>query len=117
MRRMLVPALLLLASVCVVAQSAPEKTSSKFQVATIVAVADHQPAPEGDVHLYDVSVQVGDTIYMVLYDPHPDSSIATYRLGAQVMVAVGKDTLTFSDLLGRHRAFPILHVEPAPKKN
>ncbi len=114
MRRALLPALLCLFVSLLAAQ---DKPAPKFEVGTIVAVADHLPAPEGDVHLYDVSVQVGDKIYLVLYDPHPDSTIATYRLGAQVMVAVGKDTMTFSDLLGRHRAFPILHVEPAPKKN
>jgi hypothetical protein len=114
MRRILLPLFLLAVIPLAVAQT---KSAPAFQVGTIIAVTDHQPAPEGDVHLYDVSVQVGDTVYVVLYDPHPDSTIATYRLGAQVVVAVGKDTVTFSDLLGRHRAFSILHVEPAPKKN
>jgi hypothetical protein len=90
----------------------------RFEVGTVVAVKAHQPRPaDPDVHLYDVSVQVRDTLYVVLYDPHPDSTLATFREGVDVMVAVGSDTMTFNDVLGRKRAFPILKITPLPKKN
>ena len=47
------------------------QSASKYQVGTITDVKTHQAVREtsSDVVSYDVSLKVGDTIYLVLYTP------------------------------------------------
>ena len=85
-------------------QSAP-----KYQVGTITEVRVHQTAGGGasDPASYDVSVKVGDTIYVALYTPQLGESTVKYAAGRDLLVLVGKRTITYNDILGRSFDVPI----------
>ena len=91
------------------------QSTSKYQVGTITEVKDHQAAGSGatDVASYDVSVKVGDTIYIVLYTPPLGEIMVKYAAGRDLLVLVGKNTLTYNDILGRSFAVPIESQKPA----
>jgi len=75
------------------------QTTPKFRPGTIMAVTPHPNSANGQDHdgpAYDVSVKVGDTLYVVLYAPHNASRTVAYTAGMQLLVAVNKDTLTFN---------------------
>jgi len=75
------------------------QTSAKFQHATIMAVTSHPTSAsrqEGDNPKYDVSLKVGDTLYTVLYTPPNGARGVEYTAGMDLLVAVGKDTITFN---------------------
>jgi len=82
------------------------QSSSKYQVGTITEVKVHQAAG-GDAASYDVSVKVGDTIYVVLYTPALGEGTVKYAAGRDLLVLVGKNTITYNDILGRSFAVPI----------
>jgi hypothetical protein len=83
--------------------------TSKYQVGTITEVKAHQAAGSGasDAASYDVSVKVGDTIYVVLYTPALGEETIKYAGGRDLLVLVGKNTITYNDILGRSFAVPI----------
>jgi hypothetical protein len=85
------------------------QSTSKYQVGTITEVKAHQAAGSGasDAASYDVSVKVGDTIYVVLYTPALGEETIKYAGGRDLLVLVGKNTLTYNDILGRSFAVPI----------
>ena len=89
--------------------------TSKYQVAAITEVKTHQPAGESasDSVSYDVSVKVGDTIYVVLYTPPLGELPPRYVTGHELLVLVGKDTITYNDMLGRSLQVPIESQRPA----
>jgi hypothetical protein len=101
--------------------SALGQSASKYQVGTITEVKTHQDAGGGDTDgaSYDVSVKVGDTIYVVLYTPPLGEEIVKYAAGRELLVLVGKCTITYNDLLGRSYAVPIESRKPAamPKQS
>src|SRR5258705_75852 len=66
-----------------------------------------------DVTSYDVSVKVGDTIYVVLYTPALGEDNLKYAAGRDLLVLVGKNTITYNDILGRSFAVPIESHKPA----
>ena len=75
------------------------QTTPKFRPGTIMAVTPHPNSANGQDHdgpAYDVSVKVGDTLYVVLCAPHNASRTVAYTAGMQLLVAVNKDTLTFN---------------------
>ena len=92
------------------------QSTSKYQVGTITAVKAHQTAGSGasDVATYDVSVKVGDTIYVVLYTPAMGEQTVKYAAGRDLLVLVGKNTITYNDILGQSFAAPIESQRPAP---
>lgn len=98
--------------ICLVAFPALCESASNYQVATITDVKPHQAAGDNaaDVASYDVSVRVGDTIYLTLYTPNPPSNTNTvnYATGRPLLVLIGKDTITTHDLLGRSIEVPII---------
>ena len=109
--------ILLWVTVCpVVGQS----SSANYLVATIVAVNANHPDrttrrtnPAG----YVLSVQVGDTLYDVLYTP-PPGTIAVERVtGRDLLARVGNDTIIFNGLIGRTSAVPILRREALLPEN
>jgi hypothetical protein len=57
---------------------------------------------------YDVSVKVGDTLYVVLYTRSDGSESITRRVGLEVTVLVGANTMAFNNLLGEKVELPIL---------
>jgi len=100
--------LLTLSAVC--------QSTSKYQVATILEIKSHQQseAATSDVASYDVSVKVGDTIYVVLFTPHLGESGAKYAAGQNILVKIGATTITYNDIMGRSYEVPIETQRPAP---
>lgn len=82
-----------------------------YEPGTITEVKAHQGAgADPSASSYDVSVKVGNTIYVVLYTPPPGTSTITlqYVAGRQLLVRVGEKTIAFNDELGRTSEVPIL---------
>jgi hypothetical protein len=89
--------------------SAFSQSTSKYQVGTITEVKTHPEAGGGatDAVSYDVSVKVGDTIYVVLYTPPLGEQTVKYAAGRDLLVLVGKSTITYNDILGQSFEVPI----------
>jgi len=80
------------------------QSTSKWQVGTITAVKIHQSdktTGAQDAVSYDVSVKVGDTIYVVLYTPPLGEETVKYVAGRDLLVLVGKSTIRYNDILGQ----------------
>jgi hypothetical protein len=97
------------------------QSTSKYQVAIITEVKARQAAGDGtsDPASYDVSVKVGDIIYVVLYTQPLGELPAKYARGHELLVLVGKNTITYNDMLGRSLQVPIESQRPAadPKQS
>jgi hypothetical protein len=105
--------------VCMATLSALGQTpASKYQPATIMAVAEHHDSKQhdNDVKQYDVSVKVGDTAFVVLFTPPSGSNTVTYALGDELLVLVGSNTLTFNNASVKTEV-PILRRETGPAQN
>jgi hypothetical protein len=89
-----------------------------YQAGTIVEVKAHQPAAGTDTGKkeFDVSIKVGNKIYVVLYSPPGGQDFAEYGPGMDRTVLVEGDTMKLNDLLGRTRILPVLSVKDAPAK-
>lgn len=117
MRNTLVSALLYMGVVHANAQD----QSSKYQTGTIVSVVQHveprgadatSPSPR-----YDVSLKVGNVVYLVLYTPPNGVDTVKYKTGMDLLVLIEKDTITFHDLLGRSVKVPILSRSTVPAQS
>ncbi len=110
MRRLTAVIALCLLAVPVLCQS-----TSKYQIGFITEVKPRQAAADGasDPTSYDVSVKVGDTIYVVLYTQPLGELPAKYATGHELLVLVGKNTITYNDMLGRSLKVPIESQRPA----
>ena len=87
----------------------------KYQVGTITNVKPHQAgsdARSGDVS-YDVCVKVADTVYVLLYTPPLGMNTVRYAAGRDLLVLVGKNTITYNDILGQSLEVPIVSRKPA----
>jgi hypothetical protein len=91
------------------------QSTSKYQPALITEVKPRDAAEESASNgaRYDVSVKVGDTIYVVLYTQPLGELPAKYATGHELLVLVGKDTITYNDILGRSLQVPIESQKPA----
>ena len=102
--------------ICAVALPAFCEPSAKYELATILDVKPHQSvgdsSPSG-VASYDVSVKVAGTIYLVLHIDTLGTNTARYAAGRQLQVHVGKNTITYNDILGRSKEVPIISQKPA----
>ena len=89
--------------------------TSKYQVGTITEVKLHRNNKTGSSEnsSYDVSVKVGDTIYVVLYTPPLGDATVKYAAGREGLVLVGKKTIRYNDILGRSTELPIMSQKPA----
>ena len=116
MRKLMVVVALCLLTVPALCQSA-----SKWQLAMITEVKPLQAVGDGasDLARYDVSVKVSDTIYVVLYTEPLGELPAKYATGRELLVLVGKNTITYNDVLGRSLQVPIESQRPAtdPKRS
>lgn len=108
--------LVCLLALCLSALPAFCQSTSKYQIATILDVKPHGKAGvrASDVTSYDVSVQVGDTIYVGRYTPPLGEIDVKYVAGRQILVEVGKQAITYNDILGRSHEVPIESQRPAP---
>ena len=95
------------------------ESTSKYQVGTITEVKVHQTPGSGasDATSYDVSVKVGDTIYVVLYTPPLGEETVKYAAGRDLLVLVGKTKITYNDILGRSFEVPIESQKSAARPN
>jgi hypothetical protein len=89
----------LLGLVCIVFMTYPAfcQSKSKYQVSTITEVKVHQPtgSSASDAVSYDVSVKMGDTLYVVLYTPPlGEGDTVKYVAGRDLLVLVEKNTIT-----------------------
>src|ERR1700756_328536 len=86
------------------------QSTSEWKVGTITEVRIHETgekAGASNAVSYDVSVKVGDTIYLVLYTPALREIAVKYAAGRSGLVLVGKSTIRYNDLLGRSCDLPI----------
>jgi hypothetical protein len=113
--------LIVVVTLCLLALAAFGQSTSKYQVAIITEVRPRQATGDGtsDPTSYDVSVKVGDTIYVVLYTPALGELPPKYAAGREMLVLVGKNTITYNDLLGQSLQVPIQSQRPAaePKRS
>ena len=97
------------------------QSTSKYQIAMITEVKPRQAAGDSasDPTSYDVSVKVGDTIYVVLYTQPLGELPAKYARGHELLVLVGKNAITYNDMLGRSLQVPIERQRPVtePKQS
>jgi hypothetical protein len=107
--------LIVIVTLCLLALAAVGQSTSKYQVAMITEVKPRQATGDGtsDLTSYDVSVKVGDTIYVVLYTQPLGEIPAKYETGRELLVLVGKKTITYNDMLGRSLQVPIQSQKPA----
>jgi len=93
------------------------QSTSKYQVGTITEVRVHHSAGSDAPAAvsYDVSVKVGNAVYVVLYTPPLGEETVKYAAGRDLLVLVGKSTITYNDILGRSFAVPIESQKPAAK--
>ena len=107
--------LIAVVTLCFLTLVALGQSKSKYQVAIITEVKAHQIAGDSasDTNSYDVSVKVGDTIYVVLYTQPLGDLPAKYARGQELLVLVGKNTITYNDMLGRSLQVPIESQRPA----
>ena len=95
-----------------------ETPAPNYQRGTITAVTAHQNAPgESDVTRYDVSVKIGNTVYVVLLTPPNGSNSVEYSTGIDMLFLVGDDTLTFNSTLSGKTKMPILRRETLPAQD
>ena len=103
--------------VCLTALPTFSQSTSKWVVGTITDVRIHQtPNPDdfGTVS-YDVSVKVGNTVYVVLYTPPLGEETVKYAGGRDLLVLVGKSTIRYNDMLGQSHDVPIESQRPTTK--
>ena len=107
--------LIFVVTLCLLTLAALGQSSSKYQVGMITEVKARQVAGDSasDLTSYDVSVKVGDTIYVVLYTQPLGELPAKYETGHELLVLVGKNTITYNDMLGRSLQVPIQSQKPA----
>jgi|SRR5450432_1298551 len=91
------------------------QSASKWQIATITEVKPHPAEGEDakDPITYDVSVKVGDTIYLVRYTTPAGEIAPKYATGRELLVLAEKNTISYNDLLGRPLQVPIESQRPA----
>ena len=107
---------LFLIVICAVALPAFCEPSAKYEVATIIDVKLHQSAGDSSssaAATYDISVKVGDTIYVVLYTDTLGTNTVKYVAGREALVHVGKNAITYNDISGQSHEVPILSQKPA----
>jgi hypothetical protein len=104
--RLLLAVLICTASISVLAQT----PAPNYQRGTITAATAHQN-PSGDpdhIARYDVSVKIGNTVYVVLFTPPNGSNAVEYSTGIDMLFLVGNDTLTFNSMVSGKTEMPIL---------
>jgi hypothetical protein len=103
--------------ICLTVFPAFGQSTAKYQVGTITEVKVHHTAGSSasDAVSYDVSVKVGDTIYVVLYTPALGEETVKYAAGRDLLVLVGKNKITYNDILGQSHNVPIESQKNAAK--
>jgi hypothetical protein len=93
------------------------QSTSEWKVGMITEVRIHETGEKvgaSDAVSYDVSVKVGDTIYVVLYTPALREIAVKYAAGRSGLVLVSKSTIRYNDILGRSVDLPIESLKLQP---
>jgi hypothetical protein len=109
---------LVLISISIVSATG-QTSSSRYQAGVITAVNTHQNAQgesDTDVMRYDVSIKVGNTIYVALYTPPTGRTTVEYSVGLGLLVLVKGDTLTCNKF-SQTDNLPILRRETLAAKS
>jgi Spy/CpxP family protein refolding chaperone len=89
--------------------------SIKYQPGTILGVERHQePDSASSPVRYDVTVQIDDTVYVVLYTPLYGSNTVEYAAGIEKIFGVGQGVLLFPGNSDRLEQLPILQTRDLP---
>jgi len=107
--------LVVVVTLCLLTLAALGQSTSKYQIGMITDVKPRQVAGDSasDPTSYDIVVKVGDMIYVVLYTPSLGELPPKYARGREMLVLVGKNTITYNDMLGRSLQVPIQSQRPA----
>src|SRR5262245_41408844 len=99
----------LLASLCAGMLSARAETDRSWQSGTLIQVKAHEVTSADNVvsKQYEITVQVGNKIYLGSYTAKDGEPELEYYVGMARMVLIDGDTLTFNDLLGRAHSMRI----------
>lgn len=95
--------------ICLTTRQGFSESAPKYRVATITEVKIHKSADgvgDADTTAYDVSVKVGDAIYVVLCTPQQGDAAVKYMAGRELLVVVGKSSIRYNDLLGQVHEVP-----------
>lgn len=110
MRKCVILILGIFAALAAVCQS----SSADYQVGTIMGVTRHPNAPgESDLARYDVTLKVGNNVYVVLYSPPEGQNTVQYAAGMDILVLVKDNSIRFNKL-GTTGEAPIEHREALP---
>ena len=84
--------------------------TGKYELGTIMAVKAHQSAGSDRFGpaSYEISLKVANTIYTVAYEDTLGTGTVKYAGGHQLLVCVGKNTITYNDILGQSQEVPII---------
>ena len=114
------PALTIILVFAVAMPATSQPSAPDYEVGSIVSVKAHSNAQESasaNADSYDVSIKVGNTLYVVLYTPPQGTYGVQQAAGHDMLVSVGRDTIMFNDLLGKPAEVPILRRETLPPEN
>lgn len=93
-----------------------QNESAKYEPGTILAVERHpDDVSESSSRplRYDVTVQIGDTVYVVLYTPPYGSNIVEYSPGIEKLFSVRSDSLRYPEREG-YADLPIVRTTKLP---
>lgn len=111
MRKSLVPILVFTAALSAFCQS----QSSEYQPGTILGVAPHTNAHGvADGTGYDVTLKVGNTVYVVLYSPPQGQRSVEYAAGMDILVLVTNNNSIRFTKLGTTAEVPITSRKALP---
>jgi hypothetical protein len=96
--------ILICACLCSVPALCQSVGRTKYQVATVLTVNPHYSDANtySSAPSYDVAVQVGNTVYVVLYTPRFGLQTAKYAAGRQVLVLGRRKELDLQRHLWRY---------------
>jgi hypothetical protein len=109
-RRFVFSVCILLAIVCSGFVIARGETNKAWQSGTLIKVKSHETTSADNVvtKQYDITVQVGNKIYMTEHTVKDGEPDLEYYVGMARMVSIDGDTLTFNDLLGHPHSLRII---------
>lgn len=79
---------------------------SMYQAGTVTDVKLHQPSK--GAKSYDVSVKVGNVLYVVMFTPPAGSDAILYKVGMGTTVLVDGKNMKVNDITGKTWIVPIL---------
>ena len=108
--------LICISAICSLLMVVPSfgQSAQHYQVAVIVAVKPHQSLRDdaSGITRYEVSLKVGDSVYVVLYTPQFGIDTVKYAEGRNLLVVVSEKTISYNDLLGQSFEVPIISRKP-----